>query len=212
MIDDEDPPGERKLRAILKSAKPAASKPRKRPTPKPPNIAMNGSGNFIVGDGNTIQSGPAPRPRVVVEAKPGVEHITDAQAAELKAIIDKIVEESASVKRKPTTHAAQFRALNTAMRVTTYKLILAGQFDAAKAFLQRRRAITRAMPSAKKKVDGWRASTIGAIHARCRETADGTERRKAYMLKKLGTDTMKECSDEQIEQIRKHVFGWRPKG
>jgi hypothetical protein len=205
MADESDPKRLRLIKALDGATPKRPPKPRAK---KPPSIDIKGNGN-IVGDGNTIHNGPPPRPRVVVPAQPGVEHITDAQAAELKALVDEIVAESAAVKKRPTTHAAIFSALNKEMGATSYKLILLQNFEKAKAFLMQRRAITRAQPSAKKKIDGWRASTIGAIHARCREFADGTARRKAYMVKNMGTDSMKECSDEQLEQVRKHVFGWK---
>ena len=192
---------------LTEPGKRAASKLRSL-KPKPNVIYIDGNSN-VVGDGNTIVSGPLPRPRVVTITKPGIEHITVEQRAELKALVSEIVTLSTVLKKKARTHAGLWSALNRAMEVPKYDLIPLHKFDAAKAFLMRERAILSGMKSAPKKVDGWRTSAIGSIQARARERPTGTERRKSYMLKNFGVDTMTECSDEQIEQIRKHVFGWK---
>ena len=174
---------------------------------KPNVIYIDGHSN-VVGDGNTILSGPLPRPRVVTVTKPGIEHVTEKQRAELQALVGEIVTISTALKKKPQTHAGVWSVLNRAMKVPKYDLIPLRDFELAKAHLVRQRAILTGMKSAPKKVSGWRTSAIGAIHARARETPTGTERRKRYMLKNFGVDTMTECSDDQIEQIRKHVFSW----
>ena len=205
MTDETDP---KHLRLVKALDAVTPKKPPPAPRRQQPAIKIVGNGN-VVGDGNTVYNAPPPRPRVRVESAPGTEHITEAQAAELKGLVADIVAESAQVKRTPTTHQRVWLALNAAMKVTTYKLIPFDMFEAAKSVLLKRRAITRAMPSAKRKVDGWRASAIGAIHARSREFDGGEARRKTYMLKQFRTDTMTECSDDQLEQLRKHVFGWK---
>lgn len=210
MTDERDPKHLRLVKALQSAQLKAPAPPRQR-TPKAAagsTIQVSGNGN-VVGNGNTVYNAPPPPVKNVVVPKPGIDHITEEQAFELASLVRQIAAESTAVKRVPLTEKDVFSRLKKAMKVESYRMIPLGSFEAAKANLQRQRALTRAMPSAKKKIDGWRASTIGAIHARCREFPDGTERRKAYMLKSLGTDTMTECSDEQLEQVRKHVFGWK---
>ena len=209
MATDDD--SAKKLRLILGGAKPSTSKPKRAPPkPQPGVIHIDGNGN-VVGDGNTINHGPIPRPKVIAQPKPGVEHITDTQAAALLALVNEIVEISTLLKSRPTKHQGLWLALNAAMGVPSYRLIPAHKFQDAKTWLERQRAILRGMKSAPKKLVGFRGSVIGAIHARAREFEGGDERRKAYMLKKFQTDTMTECSDSQVEMIRKHVFGWKRK-
>lgn len=207
MSDDDDKVV--RLRAVLNQAtpsKPMNSAPA-RSSARSSSTSIRGNNNVVVnGDGANI--GALPRPRVTVKSLPGVEHITSPQLAELKDLVAEIVRESEAMKKSPTTYQREWTSLNSAMKASSAGLILLDDFDAAKAFLMRRRAMLRAKPSAKTKIPGWRASAIGAIHARCRNHEGGEARRKLYMLKKFGTDTMTECSDEQIETLRKHVFGW----
>lgn len=208
---DEEPEKDKKIRRIKKifdSAKPARRKPKPKPKPKPD---VSGIGN-VVGDGNSVTNNLSffPQPpirKVVVKTGDGV--LDAGQKLALKKIVDEIVDLEKQLRRSPRAYGAVWGSLNRFMKVNSYAEIPSVAFEIAQGRLQKEAARLRAMKSAPAKVHDQRERRMGAIHARTNEFADGTLRRKAYMMRKFGAASMSELDPMQLEILYRHVMGWK---
>jgi hypothetical protein len=99
--------------------------------------------------------------------------------------------------------------MNKYMKVNKYDEILADDFQKAINWLLKKRAELTSMKSAPKKSSSWRDLRIKAIHAREREHPDGNARRKSYMSKNFGVESLVELDDERLEACYRHVMGWK---
>lgn len=205
----EESPHERNLRLVLTKATPV-KKPSKPRASKAATLRIVGNGN-VVGDGNTVLHPE----RVVTVTKavprdPNVDYITEAQCADLLARIDGWYALRSELRKSETKIQALKKAMNNHVKVATYRNMDQAQYAKAVAFIQQQMIILRKMPSAAKKLPlETRSSFITAIQTRCKQFADGEEKRKAYMQKHFGVDSMKNMDLAQLKQLHGYVFGWK---
>ena len=67
---------------------------------------------------------------------PGIEHITDRQAAELKRLVDKIATREGQPRPFPMTFGKIWKLFNRRMGITSYKLLPKECFGEAREFLK----------------------------------------------------------------------------
>lgn len=148
--------------------------------------------------------------KTIAQVKPGEDHISDAQAATLKSLVDKIVDIEAKVKRKPATHQSVWATLNKFCKVTTYRLIPAGRFDAARKYLDQWIGRLNAMSSAPvKDGDNWRKRHYSYIKVNTKDPADGAA--LAAFLQKLGVTSLTDLSNDDLEKVYRYIAGRRSK-
>lgn len=87
------------------------------------------------------------------------------------------------------------------------------EFNQAKAYLvQRIKIAEKKIP--KYKVIGnseWRNQTIGAIHARCRNLKTPDETRKTYQRERFKKDSLKDFTDDELQEMYIYVMTATPK-
>ncbi len=194
-------------KALMDGSAPSQPTKRKR---KPDNLSISVSGNgHIFGDGNNVTyiHTPPPEKKVVV-VKAGDGTITSPQQAELKALVDEIVGLESTLRRQPRTFGAVWGNLNKKMKVTRYVEIPLEKFPAAKALLEKERALLLSMKSAPAKAPNWRLSRYRSINARAKEFPEGELRYRSYSQERFGTGSLKELSDDQLDAVYRHVYGW----
>lgn len=172
------------------------------------DVAITGNHNIV---GNVVNLNPRPaRPRVVVQ--PGAGVITSEQAAQLKALVNDIVELEAKVKRGPATFQAVWSSLNKKMKVSGFREIPIEQFEAARKFLHQWMGRLSSAPSASVK-DGekWRNRRYALIKINSKEPEDA-EALANYMKRNFPkVDSIKELSNDELDKVYRYVAGRRNK-
>ncbi|EWH09843.1 putative DNA-binding protein [Catenovulum agarivorans DS-2] len=155
-----------------------------------------GNGNIIAGGSISINQPPAIQQIMVT---PGEQHITDAQAYEIKELVRQIVVLEAHVKEKPRGYAAVWASFKRKFKCTKYQLLTQEQFDPAISYL--RQTIGRLSRSVKaKQSPEWRKRKYSFIHTNVKKLGIEQER-KDYMAINFGAESMKELSDRELEQL-----------
>lgn len=136
-------------------------------TPGVPAIQQN-----VTGDGNLVAGGDVlvnSRKLVRVRFTPGAEHIPESTAAQIKNLVDELVNLE-KLTRNPPANAYQkwWTKLQRQFAVATYRAIPRDQGDAAITWLQQQKALLR--PRLRRAApDAWRKEHYAAIYARARE-------------------------------------------
>ena len=164
----------------------AAAKGRK-PAPQLASSPVRIEGNHnIVGNNNQVNFVvEKTTKRTVVQPGPGA--ITEAQAAELKELVDRIVD------KKGVRHQQIWATFNRKFRLASYRMLPAREFDTAHAYL--RAWVGRAVPS--------RAKLLARIHAQAAKYPGSLERLKIWADLSYGTGSLSELTNDQLlEMIR----------
>lgn len=172
------------------------------------DISIAGSHNIV---GNVVNVNPKPaRPRVIVQPGDGV--ITSEQAAQLKALVNDIVELEAKVKRQPASFQAVWASLNRKMKVSGFREIPIEQFGKARAFLHQWMGRLSSAPSASVK-DGekLRNRRYALIKINSKEPEDA-EALANYMKRNFPkAESIKELSNDELDKVYRYVAGRRNK-
>lgn len=167
------------------------------------NATLNNS--VITGDGSTVTNINTTKhvTKTVADVKPGVEHITHEQAAELQRLVDDIVViEGSGIKQKPRSHKAVWTAFNRRMKIPGYRFLKLEQFEEGRNYL--RSTIGRLMKqgTARKKMptDEWRNRKYRYIHASFKEIPELEAWFKGYITATFGTGSKANLTDDQLEQ------------
>lgn len=139
--------------------------------------------------------------RNVVQAGP--EHITDAQAFEIKRMIDKLSELDV-VAGHPDSHGGWYTRLYRRYKITSYKLLPAEEFDGAMAYLRQQVAISQ--PKLRRNDNQtWRANIYGVIWAKARELglspAEVHALANARLNLKRPIRSLKELGEQNLERL-----------
>lgn len=180
---------------------------------KPQGLPAISTGNIkgmgpIVGNNVTIHHGPTIT-RAKVEVRPGVDHITDAQAATLSGLVQKIVDTEAKLKRDPKTHRAVWAALNKYCGVTQYRLIPLNYFEKAKSYLDVWMGRLNSAKSASV-VDGdnWRKRRYAYIKINTKEPTEQAALAQ-FLLANYGQESLAELPNEALERVYRYVASRR---
>ncbi|MDO4693086.1 MAG: hypothetical protein Q4A62_00445 [Eikenella sp.] len=167
------------------------------------NATLNNS--VVTGSGSTVTNINTTKhvTKTVAEVRPGIEHITHEQAAELQKLVDDIVViEGSGVKQKPRSHKAVWTAFNRRMKIPSYRFLKLEQFEEGKNYL--RSTIGRLMKqkTARTKMPGdeWRNRKYRYIHASFKEVPELEEWFKGHIADKFGVYSKADLTDDQLEQ------------
>lgn len=194
------------LSASSKKKKPAA----KKKPPQKKEQAIKGDNNIqICGSihGDIIQT-PKLVKKIIVEAKPGDEHITEKQMVNLRDLVDEIVQLEKQLKREPAHYQFVWRAVNKAGGANAARLIPKKNYE--KAVKHARQWIGRlnSMPSAKKKNPNWRITRYRFIKTSLKQL--DMESRLALLLdEKYSATSIKDLSDDSLEKVYRTVQSWK---
>ena len=164
--------------------------------------AGNGDGHGI---GNTIikTEKVVHKPKIQVKTGDGV--VTAEQKARIQQLVKDWISTHDAVKQTKLTPAAAWSITNKQAGVNSYHEIPAEKFDKIEKWLLKQIALVNAMPSAKKKSSTWRATRIKGIQSRCNELGMQVKR-KEYMKKYFGKDSLTMLSDDDVEKVYRWVM------
>ena len=179
------------------------------------SINNNGSGNVVgqVNSGGNVTQINTQRhiTRTIAEVKPNDAHISEAQAADLKQLVEEVVKAEAKLKATPRTHRSVFAAMNAHCGVTAYRLIALEDFEKARKFLQQWMGRLMSMKSAPVKVgDTWRKRHYAYIKINSKNPDDALAL-DAYMKKNFNCTSLTELDNEQLDQAYRYIAGRRSK-
>jgi len=144
------------------------------------------------------------RPKVEVKTGDGV--VSAEQKARLQQLVKDWIDIYNAVHVQKKTFGAAWGAVNKQVNVNSYHEIPADKFEAVEKWLMRQIAIKNSMPSAKKKSTVWRNGRIRGIQSRCNELGI-QDKRKAYMLKTFGQESLTMLSDDDVDKVYRWVMG-----
>lgn len=160
-----------------------------------------GNGNIQVG-GDAVFTQNLVRP-VVADVKPGVEHISDAQASELLTRIRELTDLHNLVKRSRVTPQHYWLGLNRYCRVPKYRLIMAVDYQKALAWCRRQLAILGGTKTAQKKDPNWRNKKISYIQINLKKLAL-EPRYRQYLAKTFGKVSTADLEDNELQR----AYNW----
>lgn len=169
------------------------------------SIKVNGHSN-IVGNGNTFIKTEKIIHRPKVEVKTGDGVVTSEQKARLQQLVKDWMEARSAVRKSELTYAAAWSSVNKKAGVNSYHEIPTEKFKAVETWLLKQIAIIHSMPSAPAKSTQWRSSRIKGIQSRCSELGI-QDKRKTYMLKTFGKDSLTLLSDADVEKVYRWAMG-----
>jgi len=172
-----------------------------------PSMAINGSTNVIgiVQNGATVNQIKTDRhvTTIKAEVKPGDEHITQAQAAKLTAIVNEIVVLEAKLKQQPKSHRSVWGTLNAHMGVTRYLLIPAIGFEKAEKYLRQWMGRLNSMSSAPiKDGDAWRKRKYAYIKINSKDDPDSVDK---YIAKNFSASSLSDLSNDELDKVYRYV-------
>lgn len=160
----------------------AAARRGKKPAESAPSVSIKGNGN-IVGNHNQVRVTVHTRPATRVTVAPGPEHITPAQAADIRDLVDRLV------KLQGHTHQKVWYALKRRFRFASYHLAPAAQFAEIHAYL--------VAWLAQSKAPATRETLLRRIHAQARKLPGGIDQVKLDN----GIPSLKQLTDAQLHQL-----------
>lgn len=164
----------------------AAAKRGRTPAESKPSIAIKGNGN-IVGNNNQVRVTYQTRPATKVVVTPGAQHITQAQAAEIRDLVNRLFE------LQGHTHKKVWTILKRHFNFTSYHLLPATQFADVKAYLRSWLAKTPAPKT--------RNTLLKRIHAQARNHPGGIEAIKATAAQLFGSASLSPLTSQQLAEL-----------
>ncbi|MFB9086115.1 helix-turn-helix transcriptional regulator [Erwinia tracheiphila] len=140
---------------------------------------------------------------VKADIKPGVEHITEEQAAKLTKMVSTIAELEQKVRKTPRTYKAIWAAVNSHCRVTRYRLIPLASYAKAEKYL--RTWIGRLNSQASAPIvdnDEWRKRKYAYIKINIKNNELWLDE---YISKRFGATSLRDLSDAELDKTYKAV-------
>lgn len=168
------------------------------------NFHGNVANSVFAGSGSTIHQVNTQQhiTRTKADVKPGIEHITDEQKANLKRLVDEIVELESKYRtaKSAKNHQAVWRSLNAKLKVTSYHFIPLEKYETAKKHLQSWVGRLNSLKTAKtRNADGVRKSRYAFVHTNLKQF--GLEEWfRGYLQDRHGVSSMTELDDKRLDQ------------
>lgn len=184
----------------------------RRATPKP-SINITGGSNIHITSGDIVHNNTIVnhfnaekvirRPKIEVKTGDGV--ITAQQKSRLQQLVKDWIDIHDAVHVKKKSFGSAWSAVNKRADVNSYHEIPADKFEAIEKWLLVQIGIKNSMPSAKKKSSTWRNGRIKGIQSRCNQLGI-QDKRKEYMKKTFGQDSLTMLSDEDVDKVYRWVM------
>lgn len=172
-------------------------------------IFVEGSGNFVIGGDVNMTPEPAKREVVKIIPEPGVKHITEPQKVKLRKLVDDVVATEQKLKKRPKTHAAVWKALNSHCDVSSYHIIALEDFEKARTYLHTWSGRLNSAKSAPaKNADAWRNKRYAYIKINTKDPIDA-DALAAYIKREFKASSIKELANDELERAYKYVAGRR---
>lgn len=140
---------------------------------------------------------------------PGVEHISDDEAAVLTLLVNKVVETEAKLKKKPSSHRSVWAALNRHCGVPQYRLIPLGRFEKARTYLNNWMGRLSSMASAPvKDGDNWRKRHYAYIKINTKELPEQTALDR-FLSENFNDTKLSNLANDELEKAYRYVAGRR---
>jgi hypothetical protein len=146
--------------------------------------------------------------RTVVKTGDGT--VTARQKATLRRLIDNWIEQRTAVRRTKMSYSAAWSALNKAMRVNSYHELPERDFARACAWLRRQIGILGSMPSARKRLPGWRKQRITAIKTHCKKALGDERAYLSYIDRRFAAASLTHLDDDQLQATYLYIRRMRP--
>ncbi|MBB5017407.1 transcriptional regulator with XRE-family HTH domain [Chitinivorax tropicus] len=141
--------------------------------------------------------------------KPGTDHISEAQAAQLTALVNEIVELETRLQKEPKGYRAVWGALNAHCRVTRYRLIAAVDYDKADTYLRQWLLRLNSLASSpRKENERWRTRKLAYIKINTQQDAAWLG---AFLYKHFKSESLTDLSDKALEKTYRAVASRRRK-
>lgn len=168
------------------------------------NIQGNVSG-VITGSSSTVHQVNTQKhiTKTIAEVKPGIEHITDEQRANLKRLVDEIVELEQKYRTAQSAkgHQAVWASLNKKMKVPKYSLIPLDKYETARKYLQSWIGrLNSSKTATKKNSDGVRKSRYAYVYTNLKKFGLD-EWFRNYLQDRHGVLSMTELDDKRLDQV-----------
>lgn len=200
---------EEKLESLIqRAAKEGKVIPFRRKTeakPQPaPTVTVSGHGNAaVIGSNNQVSINVTHTTRkVIANVKPGAVHITDRQAATLKEMVADIC------KKSGKTHQFVWNQLLRHMVVPQYRLIPAGAYPEALAYLERWLGRHSAADHAGD--DAWATRKRHLAYIKINQKKKGIPDSviNDFVHQCISKGTLSECTNRELEYVRALVKTW----
>ncbi|MGE4319643.1 MAG: helix-turn-helix domain-containing protein [Deferribacterales bacterium] len=169
----------------------------------PSNISNNIAGVINTGNITSLHNGDVYNNTVVrrtVKYTYVEGDLTEKQGAELKKIVDTIVENEKLYKQKPASHAAVWKALNRKFKVTMYRKIPTERFDEAKLYLQQWNG--RIKRNAPKNNDEYRKSRYRDIFAIAKNELGWSKHNvDDFIFDKFEKESIRDLTSKELETL-----------
>lgn len=172
-----------------------------------PSISVIGNGNTVAGRDVVIETKKVVH-KTVANTSPGIDHITEEQAATLKRLVDEIVATEKKLKKRPKGYNAVWGALNASMKVGQYRLIPIEKYDSAEKYLRKWIGRLNSAVSAPKKDPNWRKKRYSHNHTVAKKYGF-TDRMRAYMLDKFGVTSQRDLDNDELDQLYRRMAAWK---
>lgn len=171
------------------------------------NVSPQGSANVVqfAQPGASINMVTTQRYVTTTKAdvKPGVEHITEKQAAKLTELVKTILELEGKVKKKPASYRSVWGALNSHCGVTKYRLIPLDLYPKAEKYLYQWIGRLNSTATAKNKDNSeWRKRKYSYIKINIKGMESWFE---AYLFKKFQVSSIADLTDDELDTAYKAV-------
>lgn len=208
-MSDGDP--ENKIRQLMRESAPTASNvtdfataARKRgrpvlPTSSAPMQALQITGNNnagVIGNSNHVQinvRGPA-RPRIQIT--PGDNEVTNEQAAEIKRLVLKVAEVSA------TPHQRVYSAVYKRFETTSYQMIKRHRYEEVVKYLHGWIA-RHVAPVVPKGTAPDKNRLLARIHAQAKKMGGSMDEVRAFISGRFSTNSLAELTPGQLREVIK---------
>jgi hypothetical protein len=173
----------------------------------PAATTVTGNGN-IVGNGNFVVRTEKIIHKTIVRPEPGLEHITEDQAASLQRLVKEVVDLEEKVKRQPKGYPAVWRSLNARMKVASYRMIPFSKYPSAEKYLRNWLGRLNSSKSAPKKNGNWRNQRYRHNHAVAKKY-DLYDKMRAYMLDKFDAQSQRDLDNTELDQLYRRMAAWK---
>ncbi|KAA5931520.1 MULTISPECIES: transcriptional regulator [Pantoea] len=138
------------------------------------------------------------------EVKPGIEHITEAQAAKLTELVENVVNLEGRVRKKPASRQSVWGKLNRHCGVTRYRLIPLELYEKAEKFLRQWIGRLNSQPMASISDNNtWRKNRYAYI--KLKTNGELEDWRQKYLWKNFQVDSLTALSDDDLDKVYRAV-------
>lgn len=137
--------------------------------------------------------------KTIAEVKPGIEHITDSQAAKLQELVKQVAAAEEIAKKSPKSIRAIWASLNAHCKVPKYRLIALNDYDKAETYLRKWLGRLSSTATSRKNDTDWRKKKYAYIKLNCKQLML-EQWLDSYLLKNFSANSLTDLSDDDLQK------------